>query len=671
MVRIQVPSHFSIPNELAAAPGTPGALLHIPVPQLWSAGLGMGGTRGSNLRLRGTIWWFRRRVPLALTGPLRLVEITRSLRTSCPREASRRARAAWLATERAFEAMARTPSLSEEQAAAIVRRLREEPLWTSPTAGEIMDRIGAGDWAQAELLFDHGSAAVQALPLSEQTHVIDHMTRLLDYVELVSSRQELNLERRRTALFELRALTAQMGELKAKEHARSALAVADRAALELTIEKRVADRVRAVAPVSAAASSVPSAATPDPLLASARPRKAKPLFSILEQGFLAEKTRVVDGHKGYDRQTVKQTEATLHLWVALVGDRPIDQYDGADAGRFREAMLRMPASHGKGGTRIAVRQAVPPIEAIRRADEKQKEIDARNALLPPDAEREPRVPRLSMKTLKRHFSTLSQYWLYARQRQYVPADSNPFTGWQYQGVGRGKRNKKRGPWSSEDLNRLLASDWFDGERAGRDEWWVTLIAMWGGLRVEEIARLRPSHDIQEFAGVPAFVLQDHPEPEVWSPKTEAGERVVPIHPVLLGLGIMDLVGQRRREGARRVFPSFRLRPSSDKLSAKFVSDFSRHKTALGVGKRTTFHSFRHNISTLLRNTPASDIRETWIDAVLGHAGGEDDAGRARQQSEGITTYLDTIGIRNLLATVEAIRYPDEMDLSRLRRPQGR
>lgn len=630
----------------------------------------MGGFRGGNLRLRGTVWWFRRRVPLALTVRFGSVEITRSLRTSRLQEANRRARAAWLATEQAFEVMARNTSLSEEQA-AIIRRLREEPLWTSPTASEIMDSIGAGDWAHAELLFEHGSAMVRALPPEEQPHLIDHMERLLEYIELVSSRKDLDLERRRTSLSELRALTAQLGKVKAASRSRNALALAQRAGVELTIERRVAGRLRDATPALTSTTPTvmtPAATAPDPAPPPNRSRKAKPLFSALEKDFLKEKARVVEGHRSYDRKTGEQTQVTLHLWASIMGDRAIDQYDGADAGLFRETMLRMPASHGKNGTRAKVRRAIPPLEAIRRADEKQKAIDARNAALPPDAEQEPGVRRLSMKTLKRHFSTLSQYWLFARQRGYVPTDSNPFKGWQYQGIGRGKKHRKRGPWSTEDLNLLLTSEWFDADRIGSDAWWVTLIGMWCGLRVEEIARLRPSHDIQELEGIPAFVVQEHPNPNRWSPKTEAGERVVPIHPFLLELGIMDLVDQRRREGAQRLFPSFRLWPSSDKLSAKFVSKFSRHKIALGIGKRTTFHSFRHNISTLLRNLPATAIRETWIDAILGHSGSEDEDGRARPQSEGITTYLDGIGIQNLLATVEAIRYPKDVELSRLQRP---
>ncbi|MFC7552315.1 hypothetical protein ACFQU7_08750 [Pseudoroseomonas wenyumeiae] len=73
------------------------------------------------------------------------------------------------------------------------------------------------------------------------------------------------------------------------------------------------------------------------------------------------------------------------------------------------------------------------------------------------------------------------------------------------------------------------------------------------------------------------------------------------------------------------------------------------KDALGVPRSTTFHSFRHSASTMLRNT---FIPEAWIDAVLGHEG--------EQRSMGATVYLKRIGIQNLRTTVEAIVYPEEM-----------
>jgi len=74
----------------------------------------------------------------------------------------------------------------------------------------------------------------------------------------------------------------------------------------------------------------------------------------------------------------------------------------------------------------------------------------------------------------------------------------------------------------------------------------------------------------------------------------------------------------------------------------------------------------------LRNTKASEIREAWIDAIFGHAGSEDDAGRGgvqdvgrtRGKSEGVVTYLHKIDVANLRLTVEAIQYAG-VDFSRV------
>jgi integrase len=327
----------------------------------------------------------------------------------------------------------------------------------------------------------------------------------------------------------------------------------------------------------------------------------------------------------------------------------------------------MPSDHSKSGTRAEVRKHVPPLEAIRQADEKQKAIDSRNALLPPGSAKEADIPRVMMKTLKRHFSALSQVWVHAQRADYVPRDTNPFRGWEYQGVKKGQR--KRSEWSVDDLNKLLASPWFDPEHSGDDRWWVIVIAMFSGMRVEEIVRLRSAHDIVQIEGVWSFKIQKHADG--WAPKTETSERVIPIHSKLIDLGLLQKADAQRAASAAYLFDSFRERISSDKLSAKFVSDFSRHKTSLGIGAGTTFHSFRHTISTILRNTSLRDARESWIDAVLGHEGGDDDvdAGPKRmprpKKSEGQTTYLGNISIENLQATVEAIRYPDSVDLSRL------
>ncbi len=585
-------------------------------------------------------------MPEALAGRLGCREIHRSLHTVAYREATERATRAWLATEKLFAEMRRNSDLKARQAKLYLDQLLAEPVLASPSADELVEDLVQGG-GLARLLFNETAAdLIMEMAEHERRHIAQHMVSIADRFEVHTARLAQAVAQDRAEISRHDAATAEARTAELEDESR-------KSEVAVQVAKRLHEIAAASVPAPAPAVQVQETVEPD-----SKPRKLSKgvLCSKLAIDFIAEKTRVVDNHREYDQQTVKQTEATIHLWTEIVGDRRMSEYEGADVTTFRNTVLRLPSSHGKSGTRAAIRKLVPPLEAIRVADEKQKAIDSRNALLPPDAPREASVPRLKMKTLKRHFSTMSQLWLHYATPEQIPRDRNPFRGWTYQGVKRGGK-KKRGPFSSDDLNKLLASAWMDR----MDRRWVVLVSLFAGLRVEEIFRLRPSKDIQILHGVPCFVIQEHPAPDKWSPKTEAGERVVPVHSVLLSLGFMEHVEARRESGARRLFAAD-LRPSTNKLSAKFVRDFSREKSGLGIGRMTTFHSARHNISTTLRNTPARDIREFWIDAILGHEGGEDDEGNTRKRSEGVITYMDSVAIRNLLTTVEGIEYPG-VDLS--------
>lgn len=77
--------------------------------------------------------------------------------------------------------------------------------------------------------------------------------------------------------------------------------------------------------------------------------------------------------------------------------------------------------------------------------------------------------------------------------------------------------------------------------------------------------------------------------------------------------------------------------------------FSLLKTRIDLPAEITFHSFRHTVSTQLTNADAN-IREVWIDRLLGH--------ESTHKSQGTTTYLTGISTTSLLQTIEAISYPE-------------
>jgi len=572
-------------------------------------------------------------------------EISRSLGTASPRKAAQLAHDAWAVSERVFQAMREQP-----EAVGLIRKLLEETPGDSPTADGIEAEIRGGTGDVLSIVYSVTCAMAGTLSETAVSHLMQHLNRLHQVrVEMVAgvesqvaqSTQHLSdlqgaIAAAQSATRTRDAVEERLGSVVAKLDAEAGRISARITTLsaELDIEKRVTQRVldgpRAAPP--------PALPAPEPVPVPPRaPAKAKkPLWSSQVAAFIQEKSRRVDGHEGYDRQTQRQTETTLRLWTDVLGDRPLDTYDGADAGAFRTLLLRLPSTHGKSSTRIA------PLEAARTADERQRGIDTRNAALANDAPREPSVVRLSMKTVKRHFSTLSQFWVHQKRLGHVSGD-NLFRGWEYQEVKRDAM--KRTVWSVTDLMLMLTAQWMNGDTA-----WIVGIAMLSGMRIEEIFRLRPGTDIVERDGILCMHVQPQTVPSRWTPKSDAGSRLVPVHSWLLGAGFREMVESRRADA--RLFPGGPARASSEDLSARFVKDFSRRKSNLGIGADTTFHSFRHSVSTMLRNA-ASDVREPWIDALLGHSA-------SSGSSQGVTSYLHGISAKNLKNTVEAVRYSPEV-----------
>jgi integrase len=537
--------------------------------------------------------------------------------------------------------MSRNLSLTTKQARLLIDQLLEEPLLASPTADELVHALLRGDGALARQLFNRVAVdLVMALPEEQRRHVAEHMHMMAERMDAAvaragraaaSDRVELGAEQARRgrervdtaeAALARNAVTVEVSSAVAK-HLEDLAKSLSRPSSQLV----VSDALEASAEAIDACAVLPQepVARRD-LPAARRAVGPKCKFSDLEAAYLADKQR-----GGYSMQTVQQVRATFRLWTELLGDKPVGKYTGTDAGRFRELVLRLPASHGKGGR-------INANDAIRTADLKEAEL------------RVP-VPRLTMKTAKRHFSALSQYWEWLRPRDHI--EKNIFRGFEFPGTK--SQKKLRSDWSDEDLLKLFSSRWFSADvECDSAQRWIPVIAMLSGLRLEEICRLRPAYDVVDLAGlptlnIPAFKIQEHLTPEQWSPKSEAGERIVPIHPVLQDLGFLELVARRRAEGAQRIFPELRPMGPDQKLGAEFSRRFGKLKEAAGVGKKTVFHSFRHSVRTILGNT---EVKDSWIDAVMGHEGGE--------TSVGITVYLKRIGMLNLLTVIETIRYSDEV-----------
>ncbi|WP_240037906.1 site-specific integrase [Aeromonas sobria] len=141
--------------------------------------------------------------------------------------------------------------------------------------------------------------------------------------------------------------------------------------------------------------------------------------------------------------------------------------------------------------------------------------------------------------------------------------------------------------------------------ATEQEPWRMFIAMIGryhGLRSNEACQLY-SDDIEQVNGVWCFNIRATRKDQ--SLKTEASQRLVPIHSKLLAVGFLDFVASRK---GGRVFKELPYRNNC--YSHLFGQWFSRNRP---VDK--DFHSLRHTVASKLK---AAGIPLQYAAAILGH-----------------------------------------------------
>lgn len=187
--------------------------------------------------------------------------------------------------------------------------------------------------------------------------------------------------------------------------------------------------------------------------------------------------------------------------------------------------------------------------------------------------------------------------------------------------------KKRLPFSLDALNAIFASPVFaNGERPtqGRGEaaYWMPLLAILTGARLEELGQLRPEDVLRQSYPDPDGDQQSawfiHLTAEAGKLKNIASERLVPVHPELERLGFLGYASAMQKQGQERLFPALTRGPHGN-FTHRWGQWFGAYlRQDCGVAdKRMTFHSFRHAFIDYARRP---DIPEAVQRRLVGHGG---------------------------------------------------
>lgn len=296
-------------------------------------------------------------------------------------------------------------------------------------------------------------------------------------------------------------------------------------------------------------------------------------------------------------QTIKSYEVSARLFVEIIGDKPLHELSHRDRNRYDGTIFKVPKNRQKmpatRGKTLAEMLAIPNLEL------------------------------LSPSTVKDEGLRVNLFldWIYHQEGRDVP-----FTLLERFKVEKSDVRQRR-LFTDTEL-RLV----FNPAAIGKDrrpspyKYWLPLIALHTGARIDEIAQINLS-DLALVDGIYCFNITDELDPSEQTTadapqkhlKTNAGKRIVPIHSRLVELGLLEYRRLLREAGHTMLFPDLaHAQIKYGQLASKW---FGRYCDGLGLADpNLTFHSFRHGAVTLLTK---KGIQRELRKVVIGHSHHED------------------------------------------------
>lgn len=330
---------------------------------------------------------------------------------------------------------------------------------------------------------------------------------------------------------------------------------------------------------------------------AARAVDASPKLSSVVDDY----TEIMGNEGGWRGQTMSQSNTTFRMFIECVGDLPVGSYERSHLDMFYQLLRRLPAMYGK--AKLWRDMAPAKIAEATRDDAS--------------------IKRLTMKTMKRHFSSLGGLFTYAYERGLYKG-SNPAHGFRF--PQKGKANARRQMWSGDKLQLLFASPVWTGCLAPRqrskpgdqiikdEKYWLPLLGLYHGNRLEEFAQLRRS-DVRCEGGIWYFDINDDDNKQI---KNDQSKRKVPIHPEIQRLGFIGYVEAVAVNVGEPLFPQLTPGGADKKYGHAFTKWWTRYRQEIGLYESgLDYHSFRHGVTTKLT---AEGVSAALIDQLTGHAG---------------------------------------------------
>jgi len=180
------------------------------------------------------------------------------------------------------------------------------------------------------------------------------------------------------------------------------------------------------------------------------------------------------------------------------------------------------------------------------------------------------------------------------------------------------------PFEPLDLVKIFSSPL--PERSGVSShtlFWILLLAPFTGCRLDELGKLRPNN-VKSYDGIPYIAIEpdrlrvrEEKDGPFKRMKTASAKRDIPLHPILIQAGFLNVVAHRLKEGEEWLFPELDTNKYGSRTQrlSRVVNDFLDD---IGLSDpELVFYSFRHTGKRAIRGKANKEI----VDLLFGHADG--------------------------------------------------
>lgn len=347
----------------------------------------------------------------------------------------------------------------------------------------------------------------------------------------------------------------------------------------------------------------------------------------------------------WKKSSKNNMEVGKRLWINLLGNRPLGEITNEDIREAKKKLRRLPETHGKSCSETRDLDAlIAETEAkqkcnIEEAVSKAKNSGGSKAKIE-RARLENLIPRIRVETILKHTRALNRpakMLVKLGMIETSPFQKHMISNKSADAMRKSEEKRDRRPWDDR-IYKFLDTPVFRGkcDGVGDPMFWTPLMALLGGGREEEILQLAPD-DFETTGGIHYYRLHNMPGNSI---KSEAGHRLIPVHPELVRLGLIELVELRKRQGEPRLFPHLQRGKHKETFTELFTKEFTKYRQAHKVywrgldfhALRTTFHH------RLMDNLVPGYVKR----ALMGHEGLDEGEKSYAQKGIAMKTLHDVV-----------------------------